>query len=33
MVEITRVEDSRGLKRFIKVPFWLYRNNKYWVPP
>ena len=33
MVEITRVEDSRGLKRFIKFPFWLYRNNKYWVPP
>jgi GNAT superfamily N-acetyltransferase len=33
VVEITRVEDPRGLKRFIMFPFWLYRNNKYWVPP
>jgi GNAT superfamily N-acetyltransferase len=33
VVVITQVKDPRGLKKFIRFPFWLYRNSKYWVPP
>lgn len=32
-VEVRQVEDRRGLGRFIRFPFSLYRGNRYWVPP
>jgi len=32
-VEIKEVKDRGDLKRFVKFPFELYRNNPYWVPP
>lgn len=32
-IEIREVGDRRGLRRFIRFPFSLYRNNEYWVPP
>ncbi|MBN2553311.1 MAG: GCN5 family acetyltransferase [Spirochaetales bacterium] len=30
---IHEVRDRRELERFIKFPFSLYKNNKYWIPP
>jgi len=33
MIEIREVEDKRGLSEFIKLPFSLYKDNPYWVPP
>ncbi len=27
------VQNQKDLKRFVKLPFVLYRNNPYWVPP
>jgi len=30
---IKEVDSQRELKRFIRFPFKLYRNSKYWVPP
>ncbi len=32
-LEIRPVQDSRGLKAFIKLPWRLYRNEPNWVPP
>ncbi|MBN2174724.1 MAG: hypothetical protein JW731_11370 [Bacteroidales bacterium] len=33
MFEIKEVDCSGDLKRFVNLPYELYRNNKYWVPP
>ena len=33
MVEIKEVIDKKGLLDFVKFPFKLYKNSKYWVPP
>lgn len=32
-LEIKEITDKRDLKKFIKFPFKLYKNCKYWVPP
>ena len=33
MIEVKQVTDKKGLKQFVKFPFSLYKNCKYWVPP
>ena len=33
MILISEVNSKRELKQFVKFPFQLYKNNKYWVPP
>jgi|SRR5690606_24042624 len=33
MVEIKEVIDKKGFLDFVKFPFKLYKNSKYWVPP
>ena len=33
MITIKEVTDKAGLRSFVKFPFQLYKNNKYWVPP
>ena len=33
MIQIKQVIDSKDLYKFIKFPFDLYKNSKYWVPP
>ena len=33
MIQIHEVKDSSDLKAFVKFPFKLYKNSKYWVPP
>ena len=33
MIQIQKVENSSDLKTFVKFPFKLYKNSKYWVPP
>jgi hypothetical protein len=32
-IEIIPVKSKRELKEFVKFPFTLYRNSKFWVPP
>jgi GNAT superfamily N-acetyltransferase len=32
-VQIDRVERAGDLRRFIELPYRLYRNHRYWVPP
>ena len=32
-ITLKEVHSKRDLKSFIYFPFWLYRENKYWVPP
>lgn len=32
-IEIKEVTTKREMKQFIMLPFRLYKNNKYWVPP
>ncbi len=32
-VELKVVETRKDLKKFVKFPFELYKNNKYWAPP
>ena len=32
-VEVVAVEDKGGLREFIGLPYNLYRDNPYWVPP
>ncbi len=32
-IEIREVKSKRELNQFIKLPFELYKNNPYWVPP
>lgn len=33
MILISEVSSKSELKKFVKFPFQLYKNNKYWVPP
>jgi len=33
MVKLKEVLTKKELKQFVKFPFTLYKNNKYWVPP
>lgn len=33
MIRIEEVTDKAGLKRFVKFPFSIYKNNEFWVPP
>ncbi len=33
MVEVKEVVTKAALKTFVKFPFSLYKNNRYWVPP
>jgi len=32
-IEVKRVTTRRELKRFIRLPFRLYKGNPYWIPP
>jgi GNAT superfamily N-acetyltransferase len=32
-IKIERVEDEKGLKDFIKLPFKIYERDPYWIPP
>jgi len=33
MIELKEVKNKKDLKAFVKFPFSLYKNSKYWVPP
>ena len=33
MIEVKEIKTKKDLKRFVKFPFELYKNSKYWVPP
>ncbi|MBT8394279.1 MAG: GTP cyclohydrolase, partial [Bacteroidia bacterium] len=33
MITIKEVHSKKGLKKFVKFPFKLYKDSKYWVPP
>lgn len=33
MIQIKEITTKKGMKQFVKFPFSLYKNNKYWVPP
>ncbi|WP_034045411.1 GNAT family N-acetyltransferase [Wocania ichthyoenteri] len=33
MIKLKEVTTKKGLKAFVKFPFKLYKNSKYWVPP
>ena len=33
MVTIKQVQSKSDLKKFVKFPFFLYKNSPYWVPP
>ena len=33
MIQIEEVKNSSDLKKFVKFPFKLYNDSKYWVPP
>ena len=33
MIIVNEVSSKKELKQFVKFPFKLYKNNKYWVPP
>ena len=33
MITIKQVQNKKDLKAFIKFPFSLYKDSKYWVPP
>ena len=33
MITIKEVKTQKELKEFVKFPFMLYKNSKYWVPP
>jgi len=32
-IEIREVQSLKDLKKFVRFPFSLYKNNKYWIPP
>ena len=32
-VEIKEVTNKRDLKNFVRFPFSLYKDNKFWIPP
>ena len=33
MIDIRKVSDKKDLIDFVKFPFKLYKESKYWVPP
>ncbi|CAM1357887.1 conserved hypothetical protein [Tenacibaculum sediminilitoris] len=33
MIQIKEITTKKEMKQFVKFPFSLYKNNKYWVPP
>jgi GNAT superfamily N-acetyltransferase len=33
MITVKEISTKKELKQFVKFPFKLYKNNKYWVPP
>lgn len=33
MITVKEISTSAEIKQFVKFPFKLYKNNKYWVPP
>ena len=33
MITIKEITSKKEIKQFVKFPFSLYKNNKYWVPP
>ncbi len=33
MITIKEITSKKEMKQFVKFPFSLYKNNKYWVPP
>ena len=33
MISIQEVTTKKGMKRFVKFPFSIYKDNPYWVPP
>ena len=33
MITIQEMISKKEMKQFVKFPFKLYKNNKYWVPP
>ena len=33
MIQVQKVISDSDIKRFVKFPFKLYKNSKYWVPP
>lgn len=33
MIQIKKISTKKELKAFVKFPFKLYKDNKYWVPP
>ena len=33
MIEIKQIHTKNDLKKFVKFPFTLYKDCKYWVPP
>lgn len=33
MITIKEINTKKEMKQFVKFPFSLYKNNKYWVPP
>ena len=32
-IEVVAVEDKQALKEFVELPYTLYRDDPYWVPP
>ncbi len=32
-IDIVEVKTKSDIKKFVKFPFSLYKNNPYWVPP
>lgn len=33
MISVKEIHSKKGLKKFVKFPFKLYKDSKYWVPP
>lgn len=33
MITVKKLTDNKEMETFVKFPFTLYKNNKYWVPP
>lgn len=33
MITVRKITTKKGMKQFVRFPFSLYKNNKYWVPP
>ena len=33
MITVSEVKTTADIKKFVKFPFTLYKDSKYWVPP